>query len=93
MKNNIQKIKTTLKNSAKLNALSELNKEKEKLSKISKIKHGKLKMEDYLSPNNIIKSVKEKQEIFKNRARMTQIKMNFPGLYKDNSCRLGCPTI
>ena len=50
-------------------------------------------MTDYLIPNNIIKTVKEKQDIFKNRVRMTDLKINFPGKYNDLECRMGCNEI
>ena len=50
-------------------------------------------MADYLASNSIVTSIEEKQEIFRNRARMTDIKINYPGQHSNLNCRLGCTEI
>ena len=85
-----KQLKVKLKYNAKIQALKELNEEKDKMSKIRQIEKSDLRMADYLAPNNMIINVREKQEIFHHKSRMTEIKINFPGKHSDLNCRLGC---
>ena len=67
-------------------ALRNLNKEKQKHSKVSHIHHSKIEMEGYLKPNQSAISVQEANFLFTLRTRMLDIKGNYKGKYNDVIC-------
>ena len=75
-----------LKNAIDEKALKDLNKTKSKHSKVLDLKHTSVQMKKYLKPNPIQITREEMQCIFKLRSRMTEVKMNYQGLYDDFEC-------
>ena len=75
-----------LKNAIDEKALKDLNKTKSKHSKVLELKHTSVQMKKYLKPNPIQITREEMQYIFKLRSRMTEVKMNYQGLYDDFEC-------
>ena len=66
--------------------LNDLNDIKSRHSKVVNVEHSKLQMRNYFKPNGINQSKEEIQLIFKLRSRMTDIKMNFKGIYDQLKC-------
>ena len=67
--------------------LQDLNKMKEKHSKVEHIVHKVLKMQNYLMPNENNMKIEDSLLIFKLRCRTTDVKMNKKGLYGTFECR------
>ena len=66
--------------------LNDLNGIKSRHSKVVDVEHSKLQMRNYFKPNGINQTKEEIQLIFKLRSRMTDIKMNFKGIYDQLKC-------
>ena len=79
-------LKIMLNDAIKKRAFQDLVIKKESHSKVSKIKHERLEMQQYLKPINIKISIEEAQEIFKMRCRVADVKMNFKGKYENLDC-------
>ena len=67
-------------------ALQRLNALKEKHSKVVKLKHSTLKMQNYLKGNRNRISQNIAEIIFKMRSKVTQVKMNYKGMYENLDC-------
>ena len=78
-------LKHLLDKAIKQYAFKELIKRKENHSKVMKIKHRALEMQNYLKPNKI-STIEVSQEIFKIRNRVTDVKENFKGMYDSTEC-------
>ena len=61
--------------------LKDLEKYKEKHTKVKHLIHSVLKMQNYLTANACKMKQEDSQLIFKLRSRMTEVKMNMKGLY------------
>ena len=72
-------------------SFEDLVKMKKSHSKVMKIKHERLEMQNYLKSNDIRIKLEEAQEIFKMRSRMSEVKTNFKGKYENFQCNL-CST-
>ena len=68
------------------NALEKLEQKKKLHSKVNHIQHGVLKMQTYLKPTRTNISKEERQNIFKLRSRVTEVKMNYKRKYEDLTC-------
>ena len=66
--------------------LKDLEKIKEKHSKVRRLKHTVLKMQNYLKPNNLKMKKDESQEIFRLRSRSTNLKVNQKNKYETFEC-------
>ena len=64
----------------------DLEKVKENHSKVRKLKHPVLKMQNYLRPNNLKMKKDESQEIFRLRSRSTNLKINQRNKYETFEC-------
>ena len=69
-----------------MKAIERLEKLKSLHSKVNHIKHGFIKMQNYLKSNGIQITKEERQLIFKMRSRVTDLKMNFKRKYEDFKC-------
>ena len=65
--------------------LKDLEKLKEKHSKVRKLKHNVLKIQKYLTNNENLK-IEECQLLFKLRSRSTDLKMNQQGRFESHEC-------
>ena len=72
-------------------SFQDLEKKKKNHSKVMKVKHERLEMQNYLKPNDTNIRLEEAQEIFKMRSRMSEVKTNFKGKYEDFECKI-CDT-
>ena len=63
------------------NALKELEKLKLSHSKVEKVKHETLEIQQYFMPSKMKKTKEEIQTIFKMRCRVTELKTNLKGIY------------
>ena len=79
-------LKIMLNDAIKRRAFQDLVIKKESHSKVSKIKHERLEMQQYLKPINVKISIEEAQEMFKMRCRVADVKMNFKGKYENLDC-------
>ena len=68
-------------------ALKELEKVKQKHTKVMHLAHPVLKMQKYLSPNESNMKQEDSQLIFKLRSQVTETKINMKGLYDTHECR------
>ena len=66
-------------------ALKYLNDIKARHSKVRHIEHTKMKMQDYLRPEDTI-SIDEAKFLFQLRTRMLDVRKNYEGKYKDLMC-------
>ena len=66
--------------------LEYLNQKKASHSKVLKLKHTQLKMKRYLLPSEAKQNKEESQLIFKLRSKMTNLKMNYKGIYDSYEC-------
>ena len=67
-------------------ALKYLNEEKSKHTKVLHIVHNEMKLQEYLSPNEI--RIQEAKFLFLIRCRMLEVRNNFSGSYSDLKCPL-----
>ena len=84
----ISKLKQILNSAVRNKAFEELEKQKSSHSKVKKLKHYKLEMQNYLKPNQLKISKDEAITIFKMRSRMTEVKKNYRGKYDNIECDL-----
>ena len=70
----------------KKKAFVDLVQKKANHSKVMKVKHERLEMQKYLKSSNFKIKIEEKQEIFKMRSRVSDVKMNFKGQYENLEC-------
>ena len=70
------------------NALKELEKLKLSHSKVEKVKHETLEIQQYFMPSKMKKTKEEIQTIFKLRCRVTELKTNLKGIYDTYECSL-----
>ena len=76
-------------NKAILNmSLTRLNEIKANHSKVQKLGHEKLKMQNYLKANNHKMSQNESETIFKMRSRVSNVKTNYRGRFENFECSL-----
>ena len=75
-----------LKQHIKKKAFIELEKIKANHSKVKNVKHYGLKMQKYLTPNEIKITQNECQLIFKLKCNVTEAKVNFRGMYENSKC-------
>ena len=66
--------------------LEYLNHKKAAHTKVLHIKHTQLKMKRYLLPSEAKQNKEESQLIFKLRSQMTNLKMNYKGIYDSYEC-------
>ena len=83
-KNDFKKIK---KKKIETNALEKLEQKKKLHSKVNHIQHGVLNMQTYLKPTRTKITKEERQNIFKLRSRVTEVKMNYKRKYEDLTCK------
>ena len=76
-----------LKKKIETNLLEKLEQKKKLHSKVSHIQHGVLKMQTYLKPTRTKISKEERQNIFKLRSRVTDVKMNYKRKYENLTCK------
>ena len=79
-------LKIMLNEAIKKKAFVDLVQKKENHSKVMKVKHERLEMQKYLKASNFKIKIEEKQEIFKMRSRVSDVKMNFKGKYENLEC-------
>ena len=79
--------KNILKKKIETNALEKLEQKKKLHSKVNHIQHGVLKMQTYLKPTRTKISKEERQNIFKLRSRVTDVKMNYKRKYENLTCK------
>ena len=65
-------------------ALKYLHKKKLKHKEVRKLIHNKIQMSEYLEPNKHEIKIKEAQQLIKLRSKMTNVKTNYSGSYKNN---------
>ena len=82
------KWKNMVKQCMKEKSLQQLEIKKQTHSKVRNLKHLKLETQPYFLPNDQIISKEEIQLIFKIRSRVTNVKMNFKGLYDSFECEV-----
>ena len=82
------KFKTMLKHNIERKAVCVLEGIKAKHSKVMNIKHGFLRMQTYLMPSPIQITKEERQLVFQLRSEMTNVKMNFKGMYSEFECEI-----
>ena len=80
------RLKIMLNEAIKMKAFVDLAQKKEMHSKVMEIKHERLEMQKYLKSTNFKIKIEEKQEIFKMRSRVSDVKMNFKGRYENLEC-------
>ena len=78
--------KNILRKKIETNALEKLEQRKKLHTKVNHIQHGVLKMQTYLKPTRTNLAKEERQNIFKLRSRVTEVKMNYKGKYEDLTC-------
>ena len=82
--------KSTLSNSLNKSmnekAIEKLNEVKSKHSKVLHLKHEIMNMKKYLKAHGVKSNKEEKQLIFKLRSRVTDLKMNYQGIYDFHDC-------
>ena len=69
-------------------SLTRLNEIKANHSKVQKLGHEKLKMQNYLKANNHKMSQNESETIFKMRSRVSNVKTNYRGRFENFECSL-----
>ena len=78
----------TVKRKIRYKTLKDLEKCKEKHTKVNHLNYFVLKMQNYLTANACKMKQEDSQLIFKLRSRMTEVKMNMKGLYyNEYDCR------
>ena len=82
------KLKALLNKLVKQLAFKELNVKKENHSKVKYIMHKTFEMQNYLKSNTIKTTQAEKQEIFRLRCRVTEVKSNYKGKYENLECKI-----
>ena len=83
-----EKLKIILNKAVKIKALEELNRKKQNHSKGKEIKYSFLEMQKYLRPSKINIKHEDAITIFRLRARMTDVKVNFKGKYENLACKI-----
>ena len=82
------KFKNMLKNDIERKAVLVLEEKKATHSKVMHIKHGFLRMQTYLMPSQMKISTDERQLVFQLRSAVTDVKMNFKGMYSEFECEI-----
>ena len=80
----VKKYKQIVKTQIDKLALEYLNRKKNKHKKVKKLRHDKIQMAEYLEPNNHKIKINEAQLLFKLKSKMTNVKTNYSGSFKDN---------
>jgi hypothetical protein len=75
-----------VKRSIEEKTLEYLNQKKASHTKVLQLKHTNLKMKRYFLPSEAKQKKEESQLIFKLRSKMTDLKMNFKGIYDSYEC-------
>ena len=81
-------LKTLLNKLIKELAFKELTEKKENHSKVRNIMHTAFEMQNYLKSNTIKTTQEERQEIFRLRCKVTDVKSNFKGKYDNLECNI-----
>ena len=81
-------LKTLLNKLIKELAFNELTQKKENHSKVRNIMHTAFEMQNYLKSNTIKTTQEERQEIFRLRCKVTDVKSNFKGKYDNLECNI-----
>jgi hypothetical protein len=82
------KFKNMLKNDIERKAVLVLEEKKATHSKVMHIKHGFLRMQTYLMPSQMKISTDERQLVFQLRSAVTDVKVNFKGMYSEFECEI-----
>ena len=77
-----------MKRSIKDKALKYLENLKQRHSKVEKLEHNRLKMQEYFLPNQLNVHKEEIQMIFQLRCQVTKLKINLKGLYDTYECEV-----
>ena len=78
--------KKIIKQNIETEAKNDLNAKKLNHSKVKNLQHNSIRMQKYLKHGQTEISVEERQLIFKLRAKVTNVKMNYRGMYEDFQC-------
>ena len=78
--------KKMIKQNIEIEAKNDLNAKKLNHSKVRNLQHNNIGMQKYLKHGQTQISVEERQLIFKLRAKVTDVKMNFRGMYEEFQC-------
>ena len=81
-----EKFKEMVKKNIQQAALNYLNKEKSNHNKVKHIPHNEMKIQDYLSPNEL--TIDEAKCLFITRSRMLEVRTNYSGSFNDLRCPL-----
>ena len=85
-KTKTEKFKEMVKKNIQQAALNYLNKEKSNHNKVKHIPHNEMKIQDYLSPNEL--TIDEAKCLFITRSRMLEVRTNYSGSFNDLRCPL-----
>ena len=83
-----QEFKKIIKQKIETNAKKKLEEKKSNHSKVMNLKHGYFGIQKYLKQSKMQISVEERQLIFKLRSRVTNVRMNYKGMYEEWSCQV-----